>query len=153
MEMYASQCYLVILPKCQYLNLFHFYVFACYLFGACQSFIITSYSTDLKKIFSYLLYTSLLDFLKCFKNSGTSSSCHQAAIFITPFLFVFIWCHFLLYDSKSFKTILPFFHAFILIENSIYKTLFLTFLTTCIFFILFSPSVFQIGSLISFFFL
>lgn len=122
--------------------MFQFYVFACYLFGACQSFIITSYSTDLKTIFSYLLYTSLLDFFKRFKNSGTLSSCHQVAIFITPFLFVFNWCHFLLYDSKSFKTILPFFHAFILIENSISKTLFLTFLTTCIFpyylFLLFS---------------
>lgn len=122
--------------------MFQFYVFACYLFGACQSFIITSYSTDLKTIVSCLLNTSLLDFFKRFKNSGTLSSCHQVAIFITPFLFVFNWCYFLLYDSKSFKTILPFFHAFILIENSISKTLFLTFLTTCIFpyylFLLFS---------------
>lgn len=125
-RMLLTQCYIVILPECQYLNLcFSFNVFACYLFGACQSFIITSYSTDLKKIFSYLLYTSLLDFFKRFKNSGTLRSCHQVAIFITPFLFVFNWCHFLLYDSKSFKTILPFFHAFILIENSISKTLFL----------------------------
>lgn len=127
-HMLLMQCYIVILPECQYLNLCFSFMFLPVTYLVLVNLLSSLHILLISKQYSHTFYTLPHQiFFKHFKNSGTLSSCHQVAIFISPFLFVFNWCHFLLYDSKSFKTILPFFHAFILIENSISKTLFLTF--------------------------
>lgn len=142
--LFLMHCYAVVL-ECHYLDLSFIFIFDVYLFSTCQSFIITSHSTNLKKILFYLLYLRLflLDFFKYFKNSGTSSSCHKVAVcsplFTCVQLLSLSTC-----DSKCFKTILLFFHAFVLTENSIYmensisKTLLISYLSNYLYsFILF----------------
>lgn len=61
-----------------------FLFFDFYLFSTCQSFIITSHSTKLKKdiLIPFIPQAFLTRFFKHFKNSGTSSSCHKVAISI-----------------------------------------------------------------------
>lgn len=152
------QCYAVRLLECQYLNLSFIFIVLPFTYSVPVNLLSSIHILPNSKKYPHTFYTfrlSLLDFLKHFKNSGTSISWHHTAISTPPpFYFeCFSCCLFLLCDSKSFKTILSFFMHSSLQKMQSVKHYFSYVSNYFHFFILFIPFVFQMYILIYLFFL